>query len=85
MPATELKTELDERTQLAAKYPDWHLWVSSANRPWATRKGNIAPPLENIYAQDARWRMTVDADTWPELAIVLAQQTQLDTANTGRL
>jgi hypothetical protein len=78
MSATELKTELDERTRLAAKYPDWHLWLSSADRPWATRRGNIAPLLGSDYPKDPRWRMTIDADTWPELEEVLKQQTDID-------
>jgi hypothetical protein len=78
MSATELETELDERTRLAAKYPDWHLWVSRSDRSWATRRGNIAPPLGSDYPKDPRWRMTIDADTWPELEEVLKQQTDLD-------
>jgi len=74
-----------EQARLAAQYPDWHLWPSNTGRAWATRRGIIAPPLESMYQRDPAWRMTIDADTWPELAIVLEQQTQLDAANTGRL
>jgi hypothetical protein len=81
----ELKTELDERAQLAAKYPDWHLWLSSGDRPWATRRGNIAPPLGSGYPKDPRWRMTIDADTWPELEKVLKQQTDLEIGMLLRL
>jgi hypothetical protein len=79
MTVTELRMELDERTKLAAKYPQWHLWVSSSNRPWATRIGNVTPPVGHDQKQDPRWRMTIDANTWPELEEVLKQQTELDT------
>lgn len=85
MSATELKMELDERARLVAKYPNWHLWVSSSNRPWATRCGNIAPPIGHDQSHDPRWRMTIDADTWPELETALEQQTELDTGTLLRL
>jgi hypothetical protein len=78
MTATELKMELDERARLAEKYPQWHLWVSSSNRRWATRRGEIIPPLWNDYQQDPRWRMTIDADTWSELEEKINQQNRLD-------
>jgi hypothetical protein len=78
MTATELKMELDERARLAEKYPQWHLWVSSSNRPWATRRGDIIPSLGNDYQQDPRWRMTIDADTWSELEEKINLQNRLD-------
>jgi hypothetical protein len=77
--------ELDDRAQLAAKYPQWHLWVSSSDRPWATRIGNVTPPMGHNQKQDPRWRMTIDANTWPELEEVLEQQTELDTKMLSRL
>jgi hypothetical protein len=78
MPATELTTDQDERASLTVKYPRWHLWVSSSGRRWATRLGNVTPPMGDGYPQDPEWCMTIDADTWPELEISLEQQSRLD-------
>jgi hypothetical protein len=79
MSAAELKDQLDERNILQKKYPKWHLWVSTSNRPWATRLGNIpAPSPESDQWREADWAMTIEADTWPELEDELKHQTELD-------
>jgi hypothetical protein len=63
----------DELEILRDRYPAWHIWMSQAQRLWATRKGNIPPSLN----RDSRWVMTVDADTSEDLGKQLEQQSLL--------
>lgn len=63
MSTTGLKVSDDELKRLRDKYPAWHIWLSQAQRLWATRKGNIAPSSD----PDSRWSMTIDADTPQDL------------------
>jgi hypothetical protein len=59
-------------TQLAAGYPDWHIWQSQAGRWWATRVGRAV--AWDIHA-DPDFAMTIDADSLDQLAQELAYQT----------
>jgi hypothetical protein len=58
-------------TQLAAAYPDWHIWRSQAGRWWATRVGRVA--AWDTHG-DPDFAMTIDADSLDQLAQELAYQ-----------
>jgi hypothetical protein len=59
-------------TQLAAGYPDWHIWQSQAGRWWATRVGRVAAWDTH---DDPDFAMTIDADSLEQLAKELEYQT----------
>jgi hypothetical protein len=71
--STSLKISDDELKRLRNKYPAWHIWMSQAQRLWATRKGNITPSSD----PDSRWSMTIDADTSQDLDEKLQEQAVL--------
>jgi hypothetical protein len=68
--AAGLKVSGDELRRLRDKYPAWHIWLSEARRLWATRTGRASP----CGTQDARWAMTIDADTCQDLDRRLEEQ-----------
>lgn len=63
-------------TDLSGRFPRWHIWISSAGRWWATRRGNAQ------LAKDAHpgWYMTVDADSPEELEALIKEQVRCDDA-----
>lgn len=42
-----------------ARHPGWGIWISSAGRYWATRRGNVQVAVHSPPG----WAMTVDADS----------------------
>jgi hypothetical protein len=67
------RKQCDELSGLRDRYPGWHIWMSQARRLWATRKGRISPS----WNRDARWLLTIDADTSEDLDKQLEQQSLL--------
>jgi hypothetical protein len=59
-----------------ARYPHWGVWVSNADRYWATRRGNIR--LTNRVHPG--WAMTVDADSLAELETRIKAQEEYEQA-----
>lgn len=59
-----------ELSCIEREFGDWHPWVSSGGRCWATRKGRrpVDPP--------GWWAMTVDADDPQRLRAEISQQEQ---------
>jgi hypothetical protein len=53
--------------------PGWHIWRSDAGRWWATRL--VSEGADRGH--EARWAMTVDADTADELRAELKLQDEL--------
>ena len=64
----------DALTQARASHPRWGVWISSAGRYWATRRGNVQL-TENVHHG---WAMTVDADSLAELETRLKEQEEHD-------
>jgi hypothetical protein len=62
--------------ELEARFPGWHVWLSSAGRWWATRTG----PVTGRDSFGAGRAMTVDADDMEALRAQLARQSRLDQA-----
>jgi hypothetical protein len=52
-------------------YPGWAIWISSAGRYWATRRGKIKIPRTKTHT---RWAMTIDADSIAELENLINEQ-----------
>jgi hypothetical protein len=73
MAATDPRASGDELERLRNKYPTWHIWMSQAQRWWATRRGQIAPSPN----RDTRWSMTIYADTSADLDRQLGKQNAL--------
>jgi hypothetical protein len=57
-----------------ARHPSWGIWLSSAGRYWATRRGNLRL-TENVHPG---WAMTVDADSLVELETRIKEQEEYD-------
>jgi hypothetical protein len=57
-----------------ARHPQWGIWVSSADRYWATRMGH-ARLTERAHPG---WAMTVDADSLPELETRISAQAEYE-------
>lgn len=53
----------DALAEAQARHPYWGVWISSAGRYWATRRGNLRL-TETVHPG---WAMTVDADSLAEL------------------
>jgi hypothetical protein len=60
----------DALAKARARHPSWGVWISSAGRYWATRRGNLRL-TENVYSG---WAMTVDADSLVELETRIKEQ-----------
>ena len=60
----------DALTDARARHPHWGIWISSADRYWATRRGDsrLTKPVHS------RWAMTVDADSLAELETRIKKQ-----------
>ena len=70
MAVTDLNVSDEELERLRDKYPAWHIWMSQAQRLWATRKGQITPSRH----RDSRWSMAIDAGTSEDLDKQLEEQ-----------
>jgi hypothetical protein len=64
----------DALTDAQARHPHWGIWISSAGRYWASRRGNIRL-IESVHSG---WAMTVDADSLPELETRIKEQEEYD-------
>jgi len=64
----------DALTEARARHPHWGVWISSAGRYWANRRGNVQ------LSEDARpgWAMTVDADSLEELETRIKEQEEYE-------
>jgi hypothetical protein len=60
----------DALTEARARHPSWGVWISSAGRYWATRRGNVQLS-ENVHPG---WAMTVDANSLTELETRIKEQ-----------
>jgi len=60
----------DALAEAQARHPHWGIWISSAGRYWATRRGNVQLTMQ----VHPGWAMTVDADSLAELETLLKQQ-----------
>jgi hypothetical protein len=56
--------------QAQARHPHWGIWISSAGRYWASRRGNIRV-TEHAHPG---WAMTIDADSLAELETRISKQ-----------
>ena len=73
----ELKPKMvkdDALTDAQARHRHWGIWISSAGRYWASRRGNIRLS-ESVHPG---WAMTVDADSLPELETRIKEQEEYD-------
>jgi hypothetical protein len=64
----------DALAEARARHPNWGVWISSAGRYWATRRGNLRL-TENVHPG---WAMTVDADSLAELETRIKEQEGYD-------
>lgn len=64
----------DALAEARARHPSWGVWISSAGRYWATRRGNLRL-AENIHPS---WAMTVDADSLAELETCIKEQKEYE-------
>ena len=64
----------DALTEARARHPHWGVWISSAGRYWATRRGNIWL-TESVHPG---WAMTVDANSLAELETRIKEQEEYD-------
>jgi hypothetical protein len=64
----------DALAEARARHPSWGIWLSSAGRYWATRRGNLRL-TENVHSG---WAMTVDADCIVELETRIKEQEEYD-------
>ena len=64
----------DALAEARARHPHWGVWISSAGRYWATRRGNIWL-TESVHPG---WAMTVDANSLTELETRIKEQDEYD-------
>ena len=64
----------DALAEAQARHPYWGVWISSAGRYWATRRGNLRL-TENVHPG---WAMTVDADSLAELEARIKEQDEYE-------
>jgi hypothetical protein len=64
----------DALTEARARHPHWGVWLSSASRYWATRRGNVRL-TEHVHPG---WAMTVDANSLAELETRIKEQEEYD-------
>ena len=68
--AKEIRATDHALTEAQARHPCWGIWISSAGRYWATRRGNI----RLVKHLRPGWAMTIDADSLAELEIQIKEQ-----------
>ena len=64
----------DALTEARARHPHWGIWISSASRYWASRRGN----LRLTESMHPGWAMTVDADSLAELETRIKEQEEYE-------
>ena len=64
----------DVLAEARARHPSWGVWISSAGRYWATRRGNLRL-TESVHPG---WAMTVDADSLAELETRIKAQEEYE-------
>jgi hypothetical protein len=62
----------DALIEARARHPRWGVWISSAGRYWATRRGNVQ------LTEHPGWAMTVDADSLAELETRIKEQEEYE-------
>jgi hypothetical protein len=70
MAGARLKASRGALAEAQAAHSRWAIWISSAGRYWATRRGNIQIP-DNAHPG---WTMTLDADSITELEKLIKEQ-----------
>lgn len=70
MAGTRLKTSRDVLAEVQAAHSRWAIWISSAGRYWATRRGKIQIPEKAHFS----WAMTLDADSIEGLEKLISEQ-----------
>ena len=70
MADARLKAARDAPSEAQAAHSRWAIWVSSAGRYWATRRGEIQIPDK----AHPGWAMTLDADSITELEKLINEQ-----------
>lgn len=73
-----LKVASDALADARARHPGWGIWISSASRYWATRRGTVRI---TEYAFPG-WAMTVDADSLAGLEQQISKQEDLSLPPT---
>ncbi len=66
----------DALAEAQARHPHWGIWLSTAGRYWATRRGNVRL-TENVHPG---WAMTVDANSLAELESCIKAQEEYEQA-----
>jgi hypothetical protein len=69
-----MATVEDALAEAQVRHPSWGIWLSSAGRYWATRRGNLRL-AENVRSG---WAMMVDADSLAELETRIKEQQEYD-------
>jgi hypothetical protein len=64
----------DALTEARARNPHWGVWISSAGRYWATRRGNV----RLTESGHPGWAMTIDADSLAELQARIKEQEEYE-------
>jgi hypothetical protein len=70
MAVKELKATGNALTEAQAAHSRWAIWISSAGRYWATRRGKIQIPEKAHFS----WAMTLDADSLEQLEKLINEQ-----------
>jgi len=70
MAVKELSATGNALADAQAAHSRWAIWISSAGRYWATRRGKIQIP-EKAHPG---WAMTIDADSITELQKLINEQ-----------
>lgn len=70
MAGARLKSSKSALAEAQAAHSRWAIWISSAGRYWATRRGEIHIPEKSHPG----WAMTIDADSLTELEKQINEQ-----------
>lgn len=70
MAEARLKASRDALAEAQAAHSCWAIWISSAGRYWATRRGKIQIPDK----AHPGWAMTIDADSITQLEQLISEQ-----------
>ncbi len=70
MTDARLKASRDALGEAQAAHSRWAIWISSAGRYWATRRGKIQIPDK----AHPGWAMTIDADSITQLEQLISEQ-----------
>lgn len=74
MAIDKLKATGNALAEARAAHSRWAIWISSAGRYWATRRGKIQIPEKAPFG----WAMTIDAGSVEELEKLISEQEEYD-------